>query len=215
MPAVLLVRHGQASFGADDYDVLSPLGREQSEVVGRELARRGLRDPLVVSGRLRRQRDTAELAVAAADWSLDVPTDDRLDEYDLHGLVERYAPGLPYDGTSRDLQRLLDIAVRAWADAGDREGWTAFSSGAVAAVAEIAARAGRGRDAVVFTSGGIIAAVCAHVLGLGSAGLVALNRVTANGAVTKLVVGASGTNLVSFNDHAHLEGRDRALLTYR
>ena len=61
MPVVLLVRHGQASFGADDYDVLSDRGREQSEVVGRELARRGLRSPVAVAGSLRRQRHTAQI----------------------------------------------------------------------------------------------------------------------------------------------------------
>ena len=40
MPTVLLVRHGQASFGAADYDVLSDLGRRQAQAAGRELARR-------------------------------------------------------------------------------------------------------------------------------------------------------------------------------
>ena len=61
MPLICLVRHGQASFGAEDYDVLSDLGREQARSLGEELRRRDLRDPLVVSGTLRRQRDTAAL----------------------------------------------------------------------------------------------------------------------------------------------------------
>ena len=30
MSQILLVRHGQASWGSDDYDVLSPLGEKQS-----------------------------------------------------------------------------------------------------------------------------------------------------------------------------------------
>ncbi|MEU3660325.1 histidine phosphatase family protein [Streptomyces sp. NPDC032940] len=59
MPLICLVRHGQASATAEDYDVLSDLGRTQAAVVGRELARRGLRDPLLVSGTLNGQRDTA------------------------------------------------------------------------------------------------------------------------------------------------------------
>ena len=61
VPVVLLVRHGQASFGADDYDVLSDLGREQAQLAAGEVARRGLRDPVLVCGSLRRQRDTALL----------------------------------------------------------------------------------------------------------------------------------------------------------
>ncbi len=39
---ILLVRHGQASWGADDYDQLSPLGDEQSRVLGAALAARGI-----------------------------------------------------------------------------------------------------------------------------------------------------------------------------
>jgi hypothetical protein len=42
-----------------------------------------------------------------------------------------------------------------------------------------------------------------------------INRVLANSSVTKLVVGSTGTNLISFNDHSHLEEVDRALVTYR
>src|SRR4051812_30533219 len=63
MPIVLLVRHGQASFGGDDYDRLSDLGREQSQATGRWLRHRELRRPVVVHGSLRRQRDTAALAL--------------------------------------------------------------------------------------------------------------------------------------------------------
>ena len=70
----------------------------------------------------------------------------------------------------------------------------------------------QGQDAVVFTSAGVIATVCAHVLGAGAAGLVALNRVAVNGAVTKLAVGRSGSTLLTFNEHTHLEGEH---LTYR
>ena len=86
MPVVLLVRHGQASFGADDYDVLSELGREQSRVVGDELRRRALRDPVVVTGSLRRQKDTAAIALPEIEARVDA----RWDEYDHLELLKRY-----------------------------------------------------------------------------------------------------------------------------
>jgi len=35
MPVVYLIRHGQASFGAQDYDVLSATGHRQAEVLAR------------------------------------------------------------------------------------------------------------------------------------------------------------------------------------
>jgi broad specificity phosphatase PhoE len=207
VPVVLLVRHGQASFGADDYDQLSEHGRHQCEAVGAELRRRALRDPVVVSGTLRRQRDTAALALPGAE----VQVDPRWDEYDSLGLLQRYAPAGAAATTSRELQGLLDGALRAWVDDGGGS-WAAFSGGAADALAELVDRLGPGRDAVVFTSGGVVAAVCAGLLRAGAQSVVALNRVAVNGGVTKLVAGSSGTSLSAFNEHAHLPPAD---VTYR
>jgi broad specificity phosphatase PhoE len=66
MPVIHLVRHGQASFGSDDYDVLSPTGQQQAALAGRELVRRGVRTPVFGSGTLARQRDTA--AIVAGEF---------------------------------------------------------------------------------------------------------------------------------------------------
>ncbi len=180
-----------------------------------ELARRGLRDPLVLSGRLRRQRDTAELAMAAAGLPGEPEVDGRWDEYDHVELVARYAPQLRPAGTAREFQQALDQALGGWVRDGDAGGWPAFVAGAGEALGEVAERARGGRDAVVVTSGGVLAAVCAGLLRLPADAVVALHRVSANGGLTKLVVGSSGTSLVSFNDHAHFEGQARRLLTYR
>ena len=210
MPVVLLVRHGQASFGADDYDVLSEVGRRQSEVVGTELARRGLRGPVSVAGGLRRQQDTALRALPDTPLRIDR----RWDEYDHLGLLRRYPSSEVGDGSSRSVQAQLDAALGSWVD-DPGGGWAAFADGAEAALRELVADLSSGLDAVVVTSGGVIAAVCARLLGLGADGIVALHRVTVNGAITKLVVGRGGVSLVAFNDHAHFEGADRALLTYR
>ena len=209
MPVVLLVRHGQASFGADDYDVLSETGRRQSAVVGDELRRRALRDPVVVAGTLRRQQDTAALALPGAD----VRTDGRWDEYDHLALLKRHLPAdTPPPSSSREVQGLLDAALLAWVEHGDSGGWPAFSGGALAALDELVGELGRGRDAVVFTSGGVVAAVCAQLLAGGAETVVALNRTAVNGAVTKLAAGSSGTSLLAFNEHAHLPPAD---VTYR
>ncbi len=199
MAVVLLVRHGQASFGADDYDVLSELGREQSLLVGAELARRRLRNPAVVSGTLRRQRDTATLALPHAQ----VRADPRFDEYDTGDLLLRYGSPAPAATTSRELQPLLDQALQAWIQ--DLDGsWPAFSTGAHAALEQVASDLAPGQDAVVFTSGGILAAVTSQLLGAGDQAVVGLNRVVVNAAVTTVVAGGRGPSLVTFNDHAFL-----------
>ena len=59
MSSILLVRHGQASFGAADYDNLSDTGHEQSRVLGAALAARGVAPDVVVAGEMRRHRQTA------------------------------------------------------------------------------------------------------------------------------------------------------------
>ena len=60
MGQVYLVRHGQASFGAADYDQLSPTGVEQARVLGRWFAQCGHRFTRVATGSLKRHRQTAE-----------------------------------------------------------------------------------------------------------------------------------------------------------
>jgi broad specificity phosphatase PhoE len=218
MPLIALVRHGQASFGAVDYDELSTVGRQQAGIVGAELARRGLRDPELVSGSLRRQRDTARLLTAAAGVARPARIDERWNEYDHHVLVRRYHdPGrvAAAAGDSRAFQGLLDEALTAWSTDADDPGWAEFTGRAAAALDELVARLPAGRDAIVVTSGGVLAVLAAGLLAAPAASAVALNRVAVNAAISTVVVGRSGTNLVSFNDHAHFTGANRALLTNR
>jgi broad specificity phosphatase PhoE len=212
VPVIHLVRHGQASAHAADYDVLSELGDAQSRLVGRELARRGLRDPLVVCGTLRRQRDTADALIEAAGLAAKAEPDARWNEYDHLALLAEYPH--PDGGAAASLQDLIDSALTAWL--ADPDGtWPDFVGGAAAALRDLVAALGRGRDGIVVTSGGVIAAVAGSLLGLSAAGVVALNRVTVNTGVTTVTSGASGLSLLTFNDHAHLAGGDRRQITYR
>jgi broad specificity phosphatase PhoE len=215
VPLICLVRHGQASFGAEDYDALSDLGRAQAVAVGRELARRDLRDPHLISGTLTRQRDTARLIAETARFSQPLRQDPRWNEYDHLALLARYAPSASH---THSVQDVLDRALLAWmAEPGAADGttWDSFAEGAAATQAELSATLGRGRDAVVVTSGGLLAALCGTLLSLPPEGVVALNRVTVNASITTLAVGRSGTSLLTFNDHAHFAGHQRRLLTYR
>src|SRR6267142_1114765 len=67
---IYLVRHGQASFGAEDYDELSDLGAQQSRLLGGWLARLGQPLTCVVTGSLKRHRQTADACMAAVPASL-------------------------------------------------------------------------------------------------------------------------------------------------
>jgi broad specificity phosphatase PhoE len=233
VPTVLLVRHAQASFGAADYDVLSPTGIEQAAALGADLARRGVRVDRVVSGSLARQRDTAAPIAAAAGVRATV--DPRWDEYATDAILARHSdtalrlgdpaaargPGslTPDAMSSREFQDVLERALLRWIAAGDDEPawetWPAFAARAGAALDDVVKDLGRGETALVCTSGGVLAAICVRLLELPPSALVAFNRVAVNAAVTRVISGRAGTRLVSFNEQAHLEGDGRTLVTYR
>jgi broad specificity phosphatase PhoE len=225
MPTVLLVRHGQASFGAADYDVLSDLGRRQSELVAASLAERGYRPARLVSGTLRRQQETA--AAFAAPGAAQLEVDRRWDEFDPDDVLAHHsdsalrlqAEGAGATLTNRGFQAALEPALAEWVAHAERsptaQTWPEFSGLGSAALGDLAAELGAGESAVVVTSGGAIAAVVGTLLGAPAEAFAALNRVLVNAAVTKLAIGSTGINVLSVNDHSHLELVDRELVTYR
>jgi broad specificity phosphatase PhoE len=220
MGVLLLVRHGQASLGAADYDRLSELGRRQARVVGARLADTGVTIDRVVAGALSRQRDTAEAILTALGRPLsDLAIDDRLDEYDHVTVMARHEAGISFaDATAhgergRALQSALEEAIGRWISGGDGYGEThdAFVERVQGAIGDLAGKPG---GTVAVTSGGVISAYCALSLGLPVERWPSLARLVVNASITKIINGRTGTSLVTFNDHAHLES-DRTLITYR
>lgn len=217
MSVLLLVRHGQASWGADDYDVLSDLGHEQSRVVGKHLASVGVTPSRVWSGGLRRHDETATSALSAAGWDADVVTDRGWSEFDHVELVRRYDEATSGDPRRpRDANAFFDAAVARWTagenDADYTESFPAFAERVDSALRDALGSLGSGETGVVFTSGGAIARVAAALWEMGVPQWARVNAVLLNTGVTKLVTGSRGVNLVSVNEHAHLNGET---LTYR
>ena len=221
MGRILLVRHGQASFGADDYDVLSPVGEEQAGVVGRHLdGVLGGAPDVVVHGSLKRQRDTARLAAEAAGWGVSSRVDERWNEMDHLAVVSAHpaeeVPGFEtwVDGTpdKHQFQTWFELATDRWTsgrfDNEYDEPFPAFRE-RVAAALEDLADAG---SALVVTSGGPIATATTALLKAGLETYTHLTVVVANASISTVVSGRRGLSLVSFNEHQHLRGE---LLTYR
>jgi broad specificity phosphatase PhoE len=224
MPSILLIRHGQASYGAEDYDVLSEIGHRQSAALAAELQRRGVVPDRIVCGGLARQRDTA--AAFAATSGVTVEVDPGWDEYDSHDILTHHSTtDVRPDGpggtmvTSRDFQELLDGALVDWITAGADgpadEPWPAFDARVRGALERVVGGLASGQTAFVCSSGGAIGGLCAALLSMPSTGLVTFNRVAVNTGIARLVSGRSGVTLVSINEHGHLDGLDPALRTYR
>jgi broad specificity phosphatase PhoE len=228
MGVVLLVRHGQASFGTDDYDVLSETGWEQARLLGAWLAGRGVTPDVVVRGGMRRHRETAEGLAAGAGaagvaWSAGVEVDPGWDEFDHLGVIAALDEGVPAGELDRRaFQQAFERATARWTagghDADYPEPWPAFVARVGASRAGACAAAGPGGTVVVVSSGGPIAAACAELVDPdGDDAAYArlwsrFNTVTVNSSMTRVVVGSTGRRLLTFNEHPHLEGDH---LTYR
>ena len=210
MGQILLVRHGQASWGAADYDVLSPLGEEQATAVGAALA--DLEPDVVVHGSMLRQLRTAELAAAAAGWSLPLSEDPRWNEMDHLAVLAAQPADFEGEPDKREFQTWFEAATDRWTSAEfDHEydePYPEFRSRVLAALSELA---GVG-TAVVVTSGGPVSVVGSELLDAGLSTYRRLAPVVVNASVTTVVSGSRGLTLVGFNEHRHLPGR---LLTYR
>jgi broad specificity phosphatase PhoE len=230
MGKILLVRHGQASFNDDDYDRLSPLGVEQARHLGEWFTRCGLRIDRAVTGGMRRHRQTADACLGAVGFDAPADSDPGLDEYDFREVILRLHPEFAdaqaltrhvaaAEHPRRTFQALFAQALQRWIgghDAGYRETWVDFRARCVAALERVAAAAGRSTNAVVFTSGGPIAAVCQHLLGLADERVGELNFAIVNCSVTALKHRPGQVSLDYFNNYAHLEhAGDGRLVTYR
>lgn len=214
MGTLYLVRHGQASFGADDYDQLSPLGQRQCERLGAWFAGRGLCFDAVLTGTLRRHQQTVAALATGALWGEAAPVPQphaALDEYDSQALIRAVAPAPLTDARTpegyRQHFRLLRDALAQWmAGVIDPEGmprWHDFAQG-VAGVLEQVRRAHDG-DVLIVSSGGPIAAAAAQVLGAPAETAIELNMRLRNSALSEFTFNARHIRLLTWNTLPHLD----------
>lgn len=234
-----LIRHGQAAFGAADYDQLSDLGREQSRLLGAALAPLAGEGDLAICGGMRRHRETAEECLAAmlgpspaggSGVGARAPAcDQRWNEFDHVQILARHRPEYAdHARLSADLraqpdphrafQTLFAAAMQRWAggefDADYDEPWPAFRARCSAALQAVAAQAGDARNVWVFTSGGPIAAIAQWLLDAPDAQALRLSWTLVNASHTQVHAARGGLRLSTFNGHAHLYPR-AGLITYR
>src|SRR5579864_7512212 len=221
MAELYLVRHGQASFGAKNYDELSPSGRTQSLWLGEYFAQANLRFDRVVIGTMQRHRQTADAILAAMGGpQVEIAQDAGLNEYDFQalfaalgeeGLPPGLSAGLSATRSKKDFYKGLKHVLQLWAD--DRlpgrvpETWQQFQARVQRARIDIQ-RAG-GRRVLVVSSGGPIAVTAQQVLQTPAATAIALNLQIRNSSVCQYVFNDDAMSLVSFNSVPHLEHAER------
>ncbi|MBA4262417.1 MAG: histidine phosphatase family protein [Comamonadaceae bacterium] len=226
MGTLYLVRHGQASFGAADYDQLSELGQRQSERLGRYWADQGLRFDAVLTGTLRRHAQTWEGIARGAGLALEPLPWAGLNEYDSEALIRAVLPckrdatlGDPHSPEGyRAHFRLLRDGLAQWmagtVSPQGMPGYTDFVHGITSALDHVRAHH-TGQQVLLVSSGGPIATAVGHVLGLSPDATIELNMRIRNSAVTEFVFNPKRHNLLSYNTLAHLGGGEfRDWITY-
>jgi broad specificity phosphatase PhoE len=232
MSTLHLVRHAQASFLAEDYDVLSELGHEQSRSLGRHWHALGFRLDAIYTGPRRRQIHTAELAREAwlaaggSEWP-EIVMLPELDEYRAEGMMSSELPRLvserpdiaellqQFQGSSdkrmrmRAFERLLQTVMRMWAggelDLGDGESWTAFTERVASAMRTMMSRAASGQRVAAFSSGGAIGVAIADIVKAPYEQALEFGWALNNASVSDVLFSSERTSLSRFNVLSHLE----------
>jgi broad specificity phosphatase PhoE len=229
---LLLVRHGQASFGARNYDELSVQGERQGVLLGEHWRRCGRSFDAAWSGDLVRQKVTAARAFEAMGQPLAaLSIDPAFNEFDHQALIRAYLPLVAREnpqfsastktllGDPKVFQQLFNLIIACWI--GGREGlapvaesWDAFQRRCLDGVRRVAASGAQ--QGVVFTSGGVITAVLRAALDLDADRAFHLNWEIHNASVHSFKPDGDKIRLLRFNEVAHLElAGDPGLLTYR
>ena len=233
MGVIYLVRHGQASFGADDYDQLSPLGQEQAKRLGEWINDCGLTISAIATGTLKRHLQSAAACSTACPTQEPVwwQEDAGFNEFDHHEILVRHRPEfaapqalnafLAQDGNPRrTFQQIFSRAVARWTggehDADYAESFAAFRERVTAALQRLINTASQGHDIWTFTSGGAITAIVQGLLAIPDRQVFELNWTLVNTGVTKLMYRPGRVSLSYINNHAHLERLQQPeLITYR
>ena len=224
MGTLYLVRHGQASFGAEDYDQLSPLGQQQSVRLGEYFQSKGLAFDAVLTGSLRRQQQTyagIREGMGASAKAVEPLVWPGLNEYDSEAVIAAVHPSPLAKPDTPELYRqhfrLLRDGLTQWMNGvvspHGMPSYDDFRLGVTSALTHI--RTHCEGNVLLVASGGPIATAVGHVLGTTPETTIELNMRIRNSAVTELAFNPKRHTLITFNTLPHLDAPEHAgWLTY-
>jgi broad specificity phosphatase PhoE len=215
MGTLYLVRHGQASFGEDDYDKLSPLGHQQARRLGEYFAERGVRFDAAITGTLRRHTETFDGIAQGMGWQTEVLQWPGLNEYDSTAVIGAIHPHKLEKPTSPEMYRshfrLLRDGLTQWmAGVVSPKGmptYDGFVEGVTSALNHVRTHHPEHKVLIV-SSGGPISTAVGHVLGTSPETTIELNLRIRNSSVTEFAYTPKRHMLVTYNTLPHLDHAD-------
>ena len=216
MGNLYLVRHGQASFGAADYDQLSPLGQQQSVRLGAYFREKGLRFDSALTGTLRRQQQTYAGIREGGGFDLEALEWPGLNEFDSEAVIATVHPHKLEKPDSperyRHHFRLLRDGLTQWMNGvvtpKGMPSYREFKHGVTSALDHV--RKHCDGNVLLVSSGGPIATAVGHVLGTAPETTIELNMRIRNSAVTEFAFNPKRHTLVTYNTLPHLDHADHA-----
>jgi broad specificity phosphatase PhoE len=234
MSTLYLIRHGQASFGIQNYDKLSERGILQSRVLAEHIIKNNIQFSAFYTGAMTRHRETLVPLLDRYRGS-DPPAFQILEEFNeydwLHVITEIFPqmmkedPSLTWDmkkilSDKKTFQRIFESAILRWVS-GDYSStslskWEDFLSRVQGGVERIMKKHGSGEHVAVFTSGGPISAVLQKVLKLSNEDTVRISWLIVNASITRFKFTHDRISLFTFNEHSYLERHEGDnLITFR
>ncbi|RYF42854.1 MAG: histidine phosphatase family protein [Comamonadaceae bacterium] len=212
MGNLYLVRHGQASFGAADYDQLSPLGHQQSVRLGEYFAHKGIRFDGLIAGTLQRHKQTLEGILKGMNHAGEHLAWDGLNEYDSEAVIATIHPEKLEKPTSPEMHRhhfrLLRDGLAQWmAGVVTPRGMPSYSdfvAGVAGALDHVRANH-FGQNVLIVSSGGPISTAVGRVLGTSAETTIELNLRIRNSSITEFAFTPKRHMLVSYNGVPHLD----------
>ena len=232
MASLYLIRHGQASFMQENYDKLSPLGIEQSKVLGKYLQAQSYNFDACWTGLLERHKGTYEASKEFFTGLPDAVAHEGLNEHQAAEIHYKHLPkfleeepelkemmeskGHKDPLVRKGLLKLFFKGTKLWIN-GDIhvEGYEKFVDfkARVAKVYEYLLENMEGKkNAIAFTSGGTIGMLMGLMLDLRDEKVFEINWQVQNTSITEFSYSHGKFYLKGFNHIPHLQ--DEKLITY-
>jgi len=230
MSNIYLIRHGQASFSANDYDQLSTLGIQQATLLSQAFEYKGLSPDVIIRGSMLRHQQTAHHSLTKfSDITIDI--DSRWNEYDHQNILGVYNPAF---STPQGIREFLAnepqpmkafkhhfvAAMNQWITSDSNpaysESWLEFNQRIEQALSDVAIKH-HGKTVLIYSSGGPISLTACSLSGMKPQHFMTINWSLVNGGITKILNRSGGAklSLSTLNEHDVFERElTQQLITY-
>lgn len=230
MSKIYLIRHGQASFLADDYDNLSDIGILQSKALGDFFVKNQIYLDKIYIGKLRRHQQTFDsFSLAFDNKNIKLPVPIFLKELNEHQALESFKIesekfieqniaaqnlylAMQEDDTlkKKNTIQIFGMFMKKFVvgkyplNGSAIQSWSDFRTQTKQGIATILKNTNKGETIGVFTSGGTKSSIIGDSLGLNENKISELNMAIRNTSFSQLIYSKNTIKPFSINEIPHL-----------